>query len=61
MKKTYITPDVKVIDIATDGILCQGSAKGSYDGNSISKESEENLVKGDRSYSATTVDWEDWE
>lgn len=61
MKKTYITPDVQVIVVAADGILCQGSAKGGYDQNSISRESEESLVKGERSYPTTTVDWEDWE
>jgi hypothetical protein len=61
MNKTYITPDVKVIDIATDGVLCQASARGGYDEKSISKESEETLVKGDRGYSATSVDWEGWE
>ena len=60
MKKTYITPDVQVIVVAADGILCQGSAKGGYDGNSITKENEENMVKG-YNYSGNSVQWDDWD
>ena len=58
MKKIYSAPIVRVIEIECGGALLQASGK--YDSNSINKEEEETLVKGSRSFSATSVDWEDW-
>ena len=59
MKKIYKTPGVKILEMLTDGILCQAS--GQYDSGSISKEEEEDLnVKGN-SFKNNPVQWEDWQ
>ena len=42
MKKTYITPSTVWVFIQAEATLA-GSATGTYDGNSISKESEESM------------------
>lgn len=46
--------------MAIDGMLCQGSAKGGVQTNSISKENDEEMVKSN-SYNTNPVQWEDWQ
>ena len=58
MKKIYQQPSLEVLEIKTDGILCQAS--GGVDGNSSSDEGTEDMVKSNR-YSSTSVDWDDWQ
>ena len=60
MKTYYMAPEARVIDIETDGILCQASGK--YDADSIANEGEEDMgVRAQRSYAATSVEWDSWE
>lgn len=65
-KKIYQTPSLEVLEMATDGILCQAS--GGVDGDSISKEDEEEMdnpgsngnVKANR-HSGMSNAWEGWQ
>ena len=59
MKKIYQQPSLEVLEMETDGILCQAS--GGVDPSTIISEEEEEMpVKAD-AHSASSVEWDDWQ
>ena len=59
MKKIYQQPSLEVLEMATDGILCQAS--GGVDSNTINNEGEEEMPVKVDARSASSVEWDDWQ
>lgn len=59
MKKIYQQPSLEVLEMATDGILCQAS--GGVDSDTINNEGEEEMPVKVDARSASSVEWDDWQ
>ena len=59
MKKIYQQPSLEVLEMETDGILCQAS--GGVDSNTINNEGEEEMPVKVDARSASSVEWDDWQ
>lgn len=59
MKKIYQQPSLEVLEMETDGILCQAS--GGVDPSTINSEPEEEMPVKVDTHSASFVEWDDWQ
>lgn len=60
MKKIYQTPQLGIIEMKMNSMLCEASAHGSVNTNSIKNEGTEDMVKTNN-YKTNSVNWEDWQ
>ena len=61
MKKTYLIPSIYVLKIKTHGFLCETSAKGFVDPDSMIKEDDETMGVKSSGYNTNYVEWQDWQ